>query len=79
MDVTSLTLGEIAKVEEMSGQAIAALGDPNAPKGKLLVGLAYVIKKRENPKFTQLEAEALTMADIESIIGTTDADDNLKK
>ena len=80
MDVTSLTLGEIAKVEEMSGLPIAALGDPEKPKGKLLVALAYVIKKRENPKFTQLEAEALTMADIEGIIGTVeDTEDNLKK
>jgi len=70
MDINKLTIGEIAAVEDIAKLPIASLGDPDAPKGKLLVALAYVIKKRENPKYTQFEAEQLTMEEVSALIGT---------
>jgi hypothetical protein len=79
MDISRLTLGEIAKVEEIAGQTINSLSDNEKPKGKLLIGLAYVIKRRENPKFSMLEAEALTMDDISEILGLTEEEEDLKK
>ena len=72
MDINKLTLGEVATVEDMAGLPIAALSDDSKPKGKLLVALAFVINKRTNPKYTKLEAEALTMDDISTLIGVSD-------
>jgi hypothetical protein len=72
LDINKLTLGEVATIEDMAGLPIASLGDESKPKGKLMVALAYVIKKRENPKYSKLEAEALTMDDVQALIGLSD-------
>ena len=69
MDINKLTIGEIATVEDMAGLPIGALGDPEKPKGKLMVALAYVINKRSNPKYTKFEAEQLTMDEITDLLG----------
>jgi hypothetical protein len=76
MDISNLTLGEIAKVEEVSGQALAQLSEDDAPKGRLLAALALVIKRRTNPKYSLEEAEALTMNDINALLS---GDDEAKK
>ena len=67
MNVNELTLGDVAEVEELSGQPLAALGDSNAPKGKLMVALAWIIKRKEDPKFTYEHAKKLTMDEIEGL------------
>jgi hypothetical protein len=79
MDISKLTIGEVAAVEMASGQPIAALGDPNAPKGRLMVALAHVIKKRENPQFTVKEAEALTMDEVMDLLSVSDEEAELGK
>lgn len=76
MDIQNLTLGEIAKVEEVSGRALAELSDDTAPKGALLTALALVIKRRENPKYSLEDAQNLTMKDIEALLA---GDDEAKK
>lgn len=68
MDIKNLTLGEIAKVEELSGMPLAALAEEDKPKGKLLASLALVIKRREDPKFTLEQANNLTMAEITALM-----------
>lgn len=60
MDITQLNLGELAIVEELAGQPLQALNDPAAPKAKLTAALVYVLKKREDPKFTLADAEKFT-------------------
>ena len=77
MDITNLTLGEVATVEELSGRSLSTLGDESAPKGKLMAALAYVITKRDDPKYTMRQAEGLTMEDVNKLF-TADKDD-LKK
>ena len=69
MDIKNLTMGEVAKIEELSGLPLASLSDDNKPKGKLMAALAFVIKRREDPKFTLEMANNLTMAEITSLIG----------
>jgi hypothetical protein len=73
MDINSLTLGELASIEEAAGRPISDLADANAPKTRLMIELAYVIKKRQDPNFTRNQAEAMTMADLNGIVGATDA------
>ena len=51
-----LTLGEVAKVEDLTGRQF----DDNAqPRGRYLIALVYVLKRRDNPDFTYEDAENL--------------------
>lgn len=72
MDIKNLTMGEVAKIEELSGLPLASLSDDDKPKGKLMAALGFVIKRREDPKFTLEMANNLTMAEITSLIGGDD-------
>lgn len=74
MDINKLTIGEIATVEDIAKLPIAALGDESKPKGKLLIALAYVINKRTNPKYTQADAETLTMEEMTDLLGMNEED-----
>lgn len=68
MDIKNLTMGEISKVEELSGLPLAALAEDDKPKGKLMAALALVIKRREDPKFTLEMANQMTMAEITALL-----------
>jgi hypothetical protein len=72
MDIKNLTMGEVAKIEELSGLPLASLSDDDKPKGKLMAALGFVIKRREDQKFTLEMANNLTMAEITSLIGGDD-------
>lgn len=67
--IEHLTLGEIAQLEELSGLALSEIADDNAPKGKFLTALAYLAKRREDASFTFSQAEMLTLADVNVILG----------
>lgn len=45
-DFDSLTLGEVALIEELSGQSIGSIADEGAPKGKAMAAIVMVIKRR---------------------------------
>ena len=76
MDIKTLTMGEIAKIEDLSGLPIAALGEEDKPKGKLMAALALVIKRRTDPKFTLEMANNMTMDEITALIGVDEASKN---
>ena len=67
--INKLTLGDVAAVEELSGQSIGAMGDEDAPKGKLLAALAFVTKRKSDKNFTFADALDLTMDEVTEIIG----------
>lgn len=74
MDIINrLTIGDIAIVEDLSGQSISALSDDNAPKGKALAALAYVVKRKQDKEFTFANALELSMEEVTEILGL-DAD-----
>lgn len=62
--IDQLTIGETAKVEELSGLPISALADEDRPKAKLLAALYFVFKKREDPAFSWNEAMGATFDEI---------------
>lgn len=68
-DINKLTLGELAQIEELSGQSVSAMADTNAPKARLFTAMAFIARKRVEPDFTINAAEALTMEDLNSILG----------
>ncbi len=74
LDISNLTLGETALIEEMSGHSISEIGEDSSPKGLTLAALALVAKRRENPAFSWNEALALTFEQAQQILGMTDDD-----
>jgi len=79
MDLESWTMKELAELERLSGQGLQAIGDDNAPKARVMTVLAYLTKRREDPKFKLAQAEEMTMAEISAVLGVdllgTDLDD----
>jgi len=55
IDIDSMTLGEMETVEELTGLGLdeigAAMSMPG-PKVKILMALAYVVKRRTEPEIT---------------------------
>jgi hypothetical protein len=76
IDINSLTLGEVAKVEDLSGLPIAAFGNEDKPKGLALAALSFVWKRRSEPTFTWNSAQALTIAEANEILGISDDEDD---
>lgn len=78
MNVNELTLGEVEEVENYAGQPLAALADSDAQKGKLMVALAWIIKRKADPSFTLHQAKQLKMEDINSLLVDDDDDPKAK-
>lgn len=69
LNMNQLTLGEVAKVEELSGMPIGEIGDETKPKGYALAALAFVAKKRQDPGFTWQAAQDLTFDEVQELLG----------
>lgn len=67
-DIDHLTLGEIAQLEELSGQSLSQFSEDSAPKARFLTALAFLAKRREDATFTFSQAEAMTLSDLNSIL-----------
>lgn len=74
-DLKTLSLGETAKVEELSNQPISAITDENKPKGLAMAALAFVAKRREDPEFKWNAALALTFDQASEILGFNEQED----
>lgn len=75
MDVTQLTIGEMAKVEELSGSPIGHFGNDDKPQAKLLAALVYVLKRREDKTFKYDDALGMTTDELSDFLGTDDDED----
>lgn len=74
----SLVLGEIAKIEELTGVPSSQWDD--SPQGKLLAALVFVFKRRQTPAYTWNEALGLSLEEAQEFLssygfGGDDADD----
>ena len=69
LDVNKLTLGEVAKIEELSGMPITEIGDDDKPKGLALAALAFVAKRRQDPKYSWNDAQSLNFDEANEILG----------
>ena len=72
--VDQLTLGELALVEKRSGQSISAMGSADKPSRGIMLWLAYVVKRREDPDFTEQQAADLTLAEMNGLLDTGEED-----
>lgn len=76
IDFDTLTLGEVAKVEEISRQSIGAIADEDKPKGRAMAALAYVIKRRTVPEFSFDQALNLQLSEAEELLGLNGEDED---
>jgi signal recognition particle subunit SEC65 len=63
--MSDLTLGELAKIEELGGKNISALEDSANPQIKMIIALMYVVEKRDNPATTLMQIENKTLEDLQ--------------
>lgn len=63
-DVNDLKLGELCDFEEATGVNAYAEFASGQPSAKALVGIIWLLKRRENPEFTFKDAGELRMGDI---------------
>lgn len=71
--IEHLTLGELAQLEELSGVSMTEMADASAPKAKFLTSLAYLAKRREDPSYTFSQAEVLTVAELNEVLASGEA------
>ena len=64
IDINSLTLGEIERVEQRARQGIGTLQDSTAPKATLMRALVFELMRRDNPAVTWDETGKLTMQQL---------------
>jgi hypothetical protein len=72
MNVEDLTLGEVEEIEQYAGKPLATLADGEAAKGSLMVALAWVIGRKENPNMTLNDAKKMTMSEITELLNVED-------
>ena len=75
IDINDLTIAEVVEIEELTGLPFDAMGDASKPKGKMLQALAYISKRRTNPKFTWEDAGALKIDLASAEADPTDGDE----
>lgn len=75
IDINALTLGEISKIEELSGSPITLLGEDETPKGAMLAALVFITKRRSGePTYTWNDAQGVTLDEANAILGLDDAE-----
>lgn len=69
----NLKLGEVAKIESITGYSIE---DNDQPVGKRLAAMVFVAQRRSNPKFTLEDAYDMDMEEagqvVAEVFGITD-------
>lgn len=77
VDISKLTMGEMALVEDLAGERFAKMFEDGMPSAKGLAALALVAKRRDQlangqaPNFSWNEAQDFTTDDVYSILGFT--------
>ena len=72
MNVEDLTLGEVEEIENYAGLPLASLADSDKHSGALMVAIAWVAKRKEDPSFTLHQAKQLTSKELNTILGEED-------
>lgn len=69
MDLQDLTMGEVEEIEDIAGDSIGnALASTGPGRTKALIGIAWVVRRKDDPAFTLDKARALTMREINTLL-----------
>ncbi len=67
MNYTDLTLGDLAEIEEITGMPYINMFDNAVTNAKLKQAVIYVLKKKEDPKFTFKDAGNIKASEFEDL------------
>ena len=70
-----LTLGDLADIEDVTGATVNGV-DLQNPTMKFALALYWVIKRRDNPKFTYADARSVPLTDIEEFKAVLQGSEN---
>lgn len=74
--IDTMKAAELSLAERTAGLSIATLEDPNFPKTDLLIAMAWVIAKRQDPTITfKAFGEAHTLKEVTEFLGLHDDDE----
>lgn len=69
-DFDTLTLGEVATIENLSSMSISAIADESQPKGNALAALVMVIKRRSGePTYSFNQALTVPLSEANALLG----------
>jgi hypothetical protein len=74
IDFNAMTLNEIEQIELLSGRNIDSIMDDNAPRGRALKAIIFVMTKRDKPDFTFEQAGALSLEEATALFGGDEED-----
>jgi hypothetical protein len=77
LDLKKWTLADVMKFEELSGLSIEAISQ--GMNGKALTALIYIVKNKEDSKFTYEAASRVTVEEMEAIVSSFSDGDTAEK
>lgn len=75
MNINDLTIAEMEEIETATEMPFGDILNPEKPRSALLKHLAYVLKRKEDPKFTLTQAGQMKMEEITELL-TGDDDES---
>lgn len=75
MNLDNLTIGEISLIEDISGLSLSQITKEDAPKGRLLKALVFVISRRQGTPKTLDEIDAMPIDEANSYVAVLEATD----
>lgn len=74
-DFETLTIEEVETIEQISGSPIDALMDETSLKGKSLKAVVFVVKRREDEKYTLADAGKVSFKEAMELLQPGDSKD----
>jgi hypothetical protein len=74
VDFEAMTLSEVEEIELLTGRSIETIMSDEAPRGRALKAIIWVLKKREDPSFTLEQAGKLSLKEAAKLFQGDEAD-----
>jgi hypothetical protein len=74
IDFEAMTLSEVEEIELLTGRSIETIMNEDAPRGRALKAIIWVLKKRQDPSFTLEQAGKLSLKDAAQLFQGDEAD-----
>jgi hypothetical protein len=69
ISLEDLTLAEVDEIETISGRSITSFGDDDKPRAGLMIAMAFVTGRRDDPDLTIEKVRAMSMASVLASLG----------
>jgi hypothetical protein len=74
IDFEAMTLSEVEEIELLTGRSIETIMSDDAPRGRAMKAIIWVLKKRQDPSFTLEQAGKLSLKEAASLFQGDEAD-----